>query len=244
MNFEPTSYSARTLALAWRAVFQAAPTAEDDDERQGAIAIEQHQDGLLLTGINRAFMLWTFVASNIEDEPSKLTPDDLIDAAPIDTFMVQDKSGLPKALVKWIIATTKDGSDRDYFERVELEVGSIEADDRPTLDPALDRTGLTITYGDERIAVPMLELPPVSWRAVWAKHTATAKKRRAFTSTGFDLGQLRRLAGVHVDEADEVAFTVLDATGAMRIHIDGRPAVHGLIMPTSGRNADETPAAA
>jgi len=234
ITFTEVTMRARPFALAWRAVYQAA-WRDPDSMLHDSIAVEQYDDGILLYATNAYLLLWCWVPN--EPGATQPNPDDLAERPPSsEAFLVRDVSGLGKALMKWIISSTKDSPGLDVF----LSLSSMENDDQPTLDPALDRVGLRLAFGDELLTVPVQDVGPPGWRSIYA-NLAGGKRTGKLGAGRYALDQLRRVAGVYVDEAEGVRIEPVankEAMALLRLTYEGLPVIHGLLtVGTDGEAA-------
>ena len=231
-TFTPMEVSARGFALAWRAVQAAASTDPNRPHLNATTLIEQFEDGVQLISTDGYVMLWSWVAG---PEEFAVAPE--IDEAPMASVLVADRSGLPKALGKYLLATTKlGGGEFDRKTTLELSVGVFDANPgQPTLGGAVDHPGLILTAYNETVVAPIVDLEFPDWRAI-ARHAPVKSTARV----GLDGAYLSKLGGVKVDSARGVWLSFLGTKNGIAVEIPGWPSVHGRVMPL----ADETPRSA
>lgn len=229
--FAPIDLSARRFALAWRAVQAAASTDSDRPQLNRTTLIEHHGNGVRLVSTDSYLLLWAWCPTSTGDMLDDFTAPDL-DEAPAASVLVADPSGLPAALVKHLVKTTKlDGSTFDRKSLVHLEVGTFLAEDgqaQPSLSPDLDRPGLVIHAFGETVVAPIVEVEFPEWRDV-----ARARPVKSAARVGLAPRYMTRLGGITVDDHRGLWFSFLGKAHGIAVDVPGWPSIHGRVMPLS-----------
>lgn len=221
-NFPPISLSARRFALAWRNVQHAASTDPDRPALCRTTLIERHSDGVLLVSTDGYLMLWAWAA---DDDCQQYAPG--MDEAPQASVLVADPSGLPAALMKYLIKSTKDGQHIDRKSTIELSVGTFnDQPDQPTLGGDLERSGLILSAFNEKVVAPIVELDFPDWRRV-----ARARPVKSAARVGLAGQYLAKLGAISTDDHGGVWCSFLGQKNGIGIEVPGDPGVSGRLMP-------------
>lgn len=220
----PTSIElpARPFAAAWLNVSRAAAEAEDRPQLHRAVIVELIDNrAVRLISTDSYMLLRSSVRNELPDGPFTTVEDD---EAASQTVTAIDEDHRARALLKYAWKDSKD----DPYATIVLSVGSIERDEVPTLMPSLAKLGLSISYGAERLVLPLYDADPLNWRPI-----TTRREQCATDTVTFAPEFLARLDGLYTcgETTNAATFNLAGPIGAAAVTVDVTPDLTGILMP-------------
>lgn len=190
----------------------------------GLVSLEVYEYGLTLTATDSRTIVTTWASQYGDERPGH-------DERPDSTWVVSDHDNRMRDLMKYAKKVVARAVKNEATERstLDLTVISAEADDIPTLHATMDRQALQVTFADEILTLPIVDVAYPNWRTILSAPlgssptkaplvipTAAMKQMGALSST--DLvwhaavqspnGQLIRISGGNGTLAALVVTTV------------------------------------
>lgn len=210
---------AAPTAAAWLNVYQAAGQGEEAPVLYRTVCVEIIDASTARFVSTDSHLLLT---SAVREGMAPVEPDE----APTRTIVAIDEDERAKALFRFVAKDTKAKDNPDATVR--FSVGSIEADEAPTLMPSLARLGLSIEYEAERLILPLWDGTYPDWRKLVVGREPSPVARIAWSPWIMSrLSSMRSCldcsAAIELDHAGPI--------GAAAIRVDVFPEVTGVAMP-------------
>lgn len=213
---------ARPFAAAWLNVSRAAAEADDRPQLHRAVIVELIDNrAVRLISTDSYMLLRSSVRNTLPDGYFDTVEDD--EAAQRSVTAI-DEDHRARALLKYAWKDAKE----DLSATIILSVESLERDEAPTLMPSLAKLGLSISYGAERLVLPLFDSEPLNWRPL-----AVGRESCPTDSVAFTPEFLARLDGLYTcgETTNTATFGLAGPIGAAAISVDVVPDLSGILMP-------------